>query len=131
MGFAVVAVAMAEKIGVVDFLNARVAWDPRRCKVSPGERLLALIIGCLVDPMALYRLEEFYTHLDGAVLVGAGRQAHDFNDEVRGRALVKLFESQVGQTFAGLSLSTGTIRIAMCDTRVPRVMWYEPTRSEW
>ena len=79
------------------------AWDPKQCKVSPGVRLLALIIGCLVDPMAWYRLEEFYADLDCAVLFGAERQPDDFNDDAIGRALLTLFESQVGQTFAGLS----------------------------
>jgi transposase len=103
MGFAVVAAAMAERIGLVEFLNARVPWDPRQCKISPGLRILALIIGCLVDPRALYRLEEFYAELDCAVLFGAERQPQDFNDDAMGRALLKLFESQVGQTFAGLS----------------------------
>lgn len=103
MGFAVVAAAMAERIGLVEFLNARVPWDPKQCKLSPGLRILALIIGCLVDPMALYRLEEFYAELDCAVLFGAERQPQDFNDDAIGRALLKLFESPVGQTFADLS----------------------------
>ncbi len=103
MGFAVVAADMAARIGLVDFLNARVFWDPKQCKVSPGLRILALIIGCLVDPLALYRLEEFYAELDCAVLFGAERQAHDFNDDAMGRALLKLFESQVGQTFTARS----------------------------
>ena len=103
MGFAVVAADMATRIGLVEYLNAHVPWDPKQCKVSPGIRILALIIGFLVDPLALYRLEEFYTDLDCAVLFGAERQPHDFNDDAIGRALVKLFESQVGQTYAGLS----------------------------
>ncbi len=103
MGFAVVAADMAARIGLVDFLNARVFWNPKQCKVSPGLRILALIIGCLVDPLALYRLEEFYAELDCAVLFGAERQAHDFNEDAMGRALLKLFESQVGQTFTALS----------------------------
>ena len=58
---------------------------------------------------ALYRLEqeEFYTDLDCAVLVGAERQVHDCNDDAMGRALVNLFESPVGQTFAGLRRQAG------------------------
>ena len=46
MGFAVVAADMAERMGLVDYVNAHVAWDPKQCKVSPGLRLLALIVGC-------------------------------------------------------------------------------------
>ncbi len=102
MGFAVAAVDMAERIGLVDMLNARIAWDPQQCQVSPGVRLLALIIAFLVDPMALYRLEEFYDDLDCGVLFGAQRQASDFNDDAIGRALVKFFESQTLQTYSAL-----------------------------
>ena len=102
MGFAVAAADMAGRIGLVEFLNARMPWDPRQCKVAPGVRLLALMIGCLVDPLALYRLEEFYADFDCVVLFGAERQPADFNDDAMGRALIKLFESQVGQTYAGL-----------------------------
>ena len=63
---------MASRIGLVDLINASVTWDPKQCKVSPGIRLLALIIAMRVDPMALYRLEEFYGELDCDVLFGGG-----------------------------------------------------------
>ena len=102
MGFAVAAADMAARIGRVDLINTRVPWDPRQWKVSPGIRILALVISCLVDPLALYRLEEFYADLDCEVLLGPGRTARDFNDDAMDRALVKLFESQVGQTYAQL-----------------------------
>lgn len=101
-GFAVAAADMAARIGLVDYLNAHVTWDSRQCKVSPGLRILALIIGMMVDPMALYRLEEFYAERDCEVLFAAGSHAHDFNDDAIGRALTKLFESQVTQTYSGL-----------------------------
>ncbi len=98
-GFAVAATDMATRIGLVDLINACVPWDATQCKVSPGIRILALIIAMMVDPMALYRLEEFYGELDCDVLFGVGRHAHDFNDDAIGRALTKLFESQIGQTY--------------------------------
>ncbi len=101
-GFAVAAADMAARIGLVDRINASVPWDPQQCRVSPGTRILALIIGMMVDSMALYRLEEFYADLDCAVLFGAERQAPDFNDDAIGRALTKLFESQVGHTYRQL-----------------------------
>ena len=102
MGFAVAATEMAERIGLVDYLNAHLAWDPQQCKVSPGLRLWALILAMLVNPQALYSLEEFYADHDCAVLFGADRCAADFNDDAIGRALVKFFESQTSQTFGGL-----------------------------
>ena len=101
-GFAVAAADMAARIGLVDLINASVPWDPKQCQVSPGTRILALIIAMMVDTMALYRLEEFYAELDCDVLFGGGRRAPDFNDDAIGRALTKLFESQIGQTYSQL-----------------------------
>lgn len=106
--FAVAAADMAARIDLVACIDESVPWDPRQCKVSPGTRILALVIGMMVDPMALYRLEEFYADMDCAVLFGAERQAHDFNDDAIGRALSKLFESEVGQTYHQLSLQAVT-----------------------
>jgi len=100
MGFAVVAVDMAERIGLVELLDAGLFWDRKQCKVSPGQRLLALMTALLVDPRALYRIPEFYADLDCDVLFGAGRLAGDFNDDAMGSALVKLFESQRGVLFS-------------------------------
>ncbi len=102
MGFAVAAAEMAERIGLVAYLNAHLPWDPQQCKISPGIRLLALIITMMVNPQALYSLEEFYADHDCAVLFGAGRTAADFNDDAIGRALIKLFEAQTAQIVDGL-----------------------------
>ena len=101
-GFAVAAADMAERIGLVAVINATAPWDPKQCKVSPGIRILALIIAMMVDPMAWYRLEEFYGELDCEVLFGAERQAQDFNDDAMGRALTKLFECQTGPLYTTL-----------------------------
>ena len=102
MGFAVTAVDMAERMGLVSYLNTHLRWDPKPCRVSPGTRLLALMLTFLVDSRALYRLPEFYAERDCAVLFGADRQPADFNDDAIGRALEKLFEAQAGPIHTGL-----------------------------
>lgn len=102
MGFAVAVVEMAERIGLVDDLNTHLPWDSRQCKVSPGLRLLGLIVAVMVDPRALYRLEAWYAEYDVAVLFGEGRHAEDFNDDAIGRALLKLFEAQRLIIYTGL-----------------------------
>ena len=40
MEFSVIAADMAAYIGLVDFLNAQVFWDPKQCKISPLRRIL-------------------------------------------------------------------------------------------
>lgn len=104
MGFAVAVVDMAERIGFVDLIDETLFWDRKQCKVSPGQRLLTLMVVILVDPRALYRVAEFYADLDCDVLFGSSRLATDFNDDAIGRALVKLFESQRGVLFERASI---------------------------
>ena len=103
MGWAAAAARVADRIGLVKWLNARVAWDPAPCHRSPGLRVWALILGFLIDPCALYRMEELFEPLDCEVLFGAGVQAHDFTDDAWGRALLKLHAAHPAALFADLS----------------------------
>ena len=89
----------AERIGLVDCLNQHLPWDPAPCRLSPGVRLVALMIAVWVKPQAWYRLPEFYAEQDCAVLFGDGVQAEPFTDD----ALGKLFEGQPAQIFNDLS----------------------------
>lgn len=103
MGFAVAAVAMAERIGLVDRLDAGLSWDRKQGQGAPGLRLLALMVAIWVDPRALYGVSECYADRDCDVWFGAGRYATDFNDDAIGRALGKRFESQRGVLFTQAS----------------------------
>ncbi|MCL5972216.1 MAG: DUF4277 domain-containing protein [Firmicutes bacterium] len=46
---------MAEKIGLIEVCNRLLPWDPRQSKVSPGERILAMILDILTGKSPLYR----------------------------------------------------------------------------
>lgn len=54
MGFVVDAVDMADRIGLVEYLDTHIPWDPQQCRVSLRTRLLVLMFTFLVDPRALY-----------------------------------------------------------------------------
>ena len=41
--------AMAERVGLVSTIDALVGWDATHCRLSPGERILALIVNLLTD----------------------------------------------------------------------------------
>ncbi len=50
--------ALADAIGVVSIVNRLVAWDPRQCRVSPGERILLLLWDILAGNTPRSRLAE-------------------------------------------------------------------------
>lgn len=54
---------MGLRIKIVEFLNTPVPRDPKQRKISAWLPLLALIIGRLVNFLALYRFEKCYTDL--------------------------------------------------------------------
>ena len=89
MGFAAAVARFTERFDLVGWLNARLTWDPAQCKLSPGTRLMAMIIAFLVDPQALYQMVEFYQDFDCEILFGAGVTAQDLTDDALGRALLK------------------------------------------
>ena len=103
MGWPVLVARVAERIGLVDWLNTVMAWDPKPCRWSPGVRLLAIILCYLVDPQALYQVEAFYETLDGELMFGPGVHASDFNDDALGRALLKFHAAHPAQVYADLS----------------------------
>jgi len=103
MGFAATVVRFLERIDLVGWFNARVQWDPAQCNLSPGIRLVALILAFLVDPQALYQVAEFYQTFDCEILFGAGVTPTDFTDDALGRALIKLQAADPRARFAELS----------------------------
>ena len=46
---------MADDIGLVDMVNRSVLWDARQFHVSPGERLLVMVLDLLLGKSPLYR----------------------------------------------------------------------------
>ena len=67
--------AMADEIQLVTLINGMVRWDARQSAVSPGKRILVLILDVLAGKTPLYRLWERLTTTGMEILVGAGRGA--------------------------------------------------------
>ena len=95
--------AMAERIGLVPTIDALVGWDPSRCRLSPGERILALIIHWLTDREPLYPVWEAFDLTDVPLLLGAGITAADLTDDALGRALDKLAAAGAAAVFSAVA----------------------------
>lgn len=92
--------AMCEAIGLRELVDRNVVWDRERCKLSPGERITALVINMLTSQRPLYRVEESFEVSDCALLFGEGIEPSDLNDDCLGRGLDWLWEGHPGKIFS-------------------------------
>src|ERR671932_2875349 len=80
--------AYADKIGLVEAINAVV---PTEMGVDPGTIVLGMILDTLSGRSPLYRLEEFFTYQDTALLLGKAIAPEVFNADNVGRILEHLY----------------------------------------
>ena len=74
--------AYADKIGLVETINQLV---PTEMAIDPGTIVLGMILDTLSGRSPRYRLEEFFTHQDTALLVGKAVPPEAFQDDTVGR----------------------------------------------
>lgn len=80
MGLGVVVREFLQRMQFVETLNEMLPWDVGQCAVSPGQRILALVMALVDDRWALYRMPEVYEDRDVELLLGAGVRADQLND---------------------------------------------------
>src|SRR5256886_11487220 len=80
--------AYANKIGLVEAINQLV---PTEMAIDPGTIVLGMILDTLSGRSPLYRLEEFFTHQDTALLLGKAVPPETFQDDTVGRVLERLY----------------------------------------
>src|SRR5499433_1843764 len=102
--------AYADKIGLVEAINEVV---PTEMGVDPGTIVLGMILDTLSGRSPLYRLEEFFTHQDTALLLGKAVPPEAFQDDTVGRVLERLY-------------ATGTMKVfTACAVRADRVFGFD------
>src|SRR6266436_4341647 len=102
--------AYADKIGLVEAINQLV---PTEMAIDPGTIVLGMILDTLRGRRPLYRLEEFFTHQDTALLLGKAVPPEAFQDDTVGRVLERLY-------------ATGTMKVfTACAVRADRVFGFD------
>jgi transposase len=102
--------AYADKIGLVEVINQLV---PTEMAIDPGTIVLGMILDTLSGRSPLYRLEEFFTHQDTALLLGKAVSPEAFQDDTVGRVLERLY-------------ATGTMTVfTACAVRADRVFGFD------
>lgn len=96
--------AMYDELGIGQTIDEMVSWDPEQCRLSPGTRIKALVINIFGRRRPLYRLDEFYEHMDVENLFGKGVRLDDLTDYNLARALDKLSLRGCHEVFSTLCL---------------------------
>ena len=117
--------AICDTIGLPQIVDERVAWDPVRCKLSPGERIKALVVNILTQHKPLYRIGEAFERSDPELLLGEGVLLEDLNDDCLGRALDKLQAADARLIFS--LIASRALVTAGVDTRF--LHWDSTSRS--
>ena len=95
--------AFCAAMGLQGILDAMVPFDGEQCKLTPGQRLMALLLCVFGGRQALYQVENFYVGHQLELLFGSGVEASDFNDDALGRALDKLAAADPRRVFSTLA----------------------------
>ncbi len=95
--------AVARRIGLVAPIDQMVTWDATRCRLSPGERILALVLNLLTEREPWYQVDDAFRLTDPALLLGAGITVDDLGDDALGRALDQLAQAGPAAAFSAVA----------------------------
>jgi len=93
--------AWCRKIGLAQIVNN---LAPTQMNVDVGTIVVALVLDTLSGRSPLYRLSEFYEHLDIPLLIGKDLPPEAFNDSNVGRALDRIYEAGTTKIFTQIAL---------------------------
>ena len=93
--------AYAHKIGLVEVINQLVSTE---MAIDPGTIVLGMILDTLSGRSPLYRLEEFFTHQDTALLLGKAVAPGAFDDDAVGRVLDRLYDTGTMKVFTACAV---------------------------
>ena len=105
-GPAPVIAEVCRQIGLVKTIDKMTCWDEDRCKISPGLRMVAVIVNALMDRQPLMYLPPFFGDMDVQKLFGKGVQPEDINDHAVGRGLDKLAQAGPERVYARIAMRT-------------------------
>jgi transposase len=98
--------AYADRMGLVEVINQLVSTE---MAIDPGTIVLGMILDTLSGRSPLYRLEEFFTHQDTALLLGKPVTPRAFDDDTVGRVLDRLYDTGTMKVFTACAVRADQI----------------------
>lgn len=94
--------AFARKLGIIEEVDRLIDGQ---MELSPGIVVLGLILDTLSGRTPLFRLHEFFAHLDSELLLGQDIPAEKFSDDNVGRVLDRVFAAGTQKILGAISLN--------------------------
>jgi len=127
VGVGVVVREMLERMQFIETVDEALKWDREQCRLSPGQRLLAMVVAIVDNRRALYRLPLFFQTRGVELLLGSAVSPEALNDKAMARALDKLdsrkdrgWEDGIGSPPCFLACSSGTPEPAVIEVQTDR-----------
>ena len=103
-GIGVAVREFVRRMRFVETLDEMLEWDAKQCQLSPGTRIMAMVMAILEDRRALFRMPEVYAYKDVELLLGEGVRADWLNDKALARALDKLQAADARRVYSSICL---------------------------
>jgi transposase len=116
---------LCDQLELVRIIDDMADWDDHRAKLSPGQRIQALILGMFMRQRPLYRVHESFRRTDVELLLGQGVTVDDLNDDAFGHALDKLYDAGAAAVYSALCARVAVLE----DVRRDFLHWDSTTRS--
>ena len=116
---------LCDQLELVRIIDDMTEWDDHRAKLSPGQRIQALILGMFMRQRPLYRVHESFRRTDVELLLGRGVTLDDLNDDAFGHALDKLHAAGAAAIYSALCARVAVLE----DVRRDFLHWDSTTRS--
>ena len=100
VGAAPLIAAVVRYLGIDRIIDREASWDSKRCILSPGERVLALIVNFLCEERRpLYKVGRSFESRDTELLFGKGIAPEHLNDDCLARGLDALWKVNPSRIF--------------------------------
>jgi Domain of unknown function (DUF4277) len=98
--------AYADTMGLVEVIHQLVSTE---MAIDPGTMVLGMILETLSGRSPLYRVEEFLTHQDTALLLGKPITPRACDDDTVGRVLDRLYDTGTMKVFTACAVRADQI----------------------
>ena len=98
--------SIIKKIGLTDYIDNTVSWDPAHWDISPGNLALLLVLSTFSDIRTPFtHLEDHFKGIDLEFFLGTASRSASINSFKAGRALERIGKANPEEMYETLALS--------------------------
>lgn len=98
--------SVMKQLGIVEYINENILWDPNHWEVTPGDLAQLLILSTFTDiRIPLTHLEDRFEGIDVQFFLGSASKSETVNSFNAGRALERIGQSAPEKIYQVMALS--------------------------